>query len=84
MSASRHRAGARHRRPRRTVPLRRPESPPRPRKARPAHNQHPELRRHDVEPLDDILADPVQRAATAGADRAVDIDHRLDPWQMGR
>jgi len=45
----------------------------------PAHDQHPELRRHDIEPFGDILADPVQPAATAGADRAVDIDHRLDP-----
>jgi hypothetical protein len=27
---------------------------------RSAHHEHPELRRHDVEPLGDILADPMQ------------------------
>ena len=27
----------------------------------PAHDEHPELRRHDVEPLAHVLADPVQR-----------------------
>ncbi len=50
----------------------------------PAHDQHPELRRHDVEPLARILADPMQRVAAARAGMVVDIDHHLDARQMGR
>lgn len=47
-------------------------------------HQHPELRRHDIEPLGDILADPVQRSGTAGAGRIVDLYKALDPRQVGR
>jgi len=50
----------------------------------PAHDQHPELGRHDVEPLGDILADPVQRSGAAGADHARHVDYRFNPGQMGR
>jgi hypothetical protein len=39
---------------------------------------------HDVEPLGDILADPVQRSGAAGADHARHIDQRFNPRQMGR
>ena len=48
-----------------------------------AHDQHPELGRHDVETLGDVFADPVQGAGAAGTDRARHVDHRLDPRQMG-
>ena len=50
----------------------------------PAHDQHPELRRHDVEPLAHVLADPMQRVPAAGAGVVVDIDHHLDARQMRR
>jgi hypothetical protein len=50
----------------------------------PAYHQHAQLRRHDVEPLGDILADAVQEVAAAGTGRIIDVDDRLDPWQMGR
>ena len=50
----------------------------------PAHDQHPELRRHDVEALAHVLADPMQRAPAAGAGMIVDIDHHLDARQMCR
>ena len=43
-----------------------------------------ELRRHDVQPLALVLADPVQLTLAAGAGLAVDIDDDLDPWQMRR
>ena len=49
---------------------------------RPAGDDHPELRRDDVEPLGDVLADPVQRAATARAGRARGLDHHLVPRQV--
>ncbi len=51
---------------------------------RPAHHQHPELRRHDVEPLGDVLADPMQHPRAARAGLARDVDHSLDPRQVGR
>jgi len=51
---------------------------------RAAGDEHPELRRHDVQPLALVLPDPVQFALTAGAGPAVDIDDDLDPWQMRR
>jgi hypothetical protein len=51
---------------------------------RPAHDQHPELRRHDVQALRDVLADAMQRPRAARADHALDVDHRLDPRQMRR
>jgi hypothetical protein len=48
----------------------------------PAHHEHPELRRHEVEPLGDVFADAVQRARTARAESVLDIDHALEPRQM--
>jgi len=50
----------------------------------PAHHQHTELRGHDVEPLGDILTDPMQRTGAAEADLARDVDQRLNARQMGR
>ena len=50
----------------------------------PAHHQHPELRRDDVEPLGDVLADPVQRRRRSRAGLVLDVDDRLDPGQMRR
>ncbi len=50
----------------------------------PAHDQHAELRRHDVKPLAGILANPMQRLAAAGAGVVVDIDHHLHARQMCR
>ena len=47
-----------------------------------ARHQHAELRRHDIEPLGDIFADPVQPALAAGAGLVVDVDDRLDARQM--
>ena len=49
----------------------------------PAHHQHAELRRHDVEPLAHILADPVQVIPAARAGLVVEIDGHLDARQMG-
>ncbi len=43
-----------------------------------------ELRRHDVQPLALVLADPVQLALAAGAGLVIDVDDDLDPWQMRR
>ena len=48
------------------------------------HDQHAQLRRHDIEPLGDILADAVQGVAAAGTGRILDVDDRLHPRQMGR
>jgi hypothetical protein len=42
------------------------------------------LGRHDVEPLGDVLADPMQLTGAAGADLARDVDERFDARQMGR
>src|ERR1700704_344111 len=50
---------------------------------RAAGDQHPELRRHDVQPLALVLPDPMQLALAAVAG-PVDIDDDLDPWQMRR
>lgn len=50
---------------------------------RPAHHQDAELGGHHVEALGHVLADAVQLAGTARADVALDIDHGLDPRQMG-
>ena len=50
----------------------------------PPRDDHPELRRHHVEPLAPVLADPVQIAPAAGAGLVVDIDDDLDPRQMRR
>ena len=49
-----------------------------------ANDKHAELRRHDVEPLARILADPMQRLAAARASAVFDIDHHLDARQMRR
>jgi hypothetical protein len=51
---------------------------------RAAGDEHPELGRHNVQPLAFVLADTVQLALAAGAGPAVDIDDDLDPWQMRR
>ena len=50
----------------------------------PPGDEHPELRRHDVEPLALVLADPVQLALATGAGLVIDIDDDLDPRQMRR
>ena len=50
----------------------------------PPGDEHPELRRHDVQPLALVLADPVQLALAAGAGLVVDVDDDLDPRQMRR
>jgi hypothetical protein len=50
----------------------------------PTNDKHPELSRHDVEPLTCILADPMQRVAAARAGMVIDIDHHLDARQMRR
>ena len=50
--------------------------------ARPTRDQHPERGRHHIEPLGDILADPVERAAAAGAGLVLDIDDLLDPFEV--
>ena len=49
-----------------------------------AGDEHPELRRHDVEALGDVLADDMQGMAAARAGLVLDVDDRLDPRQMGR
>ena len=51
---------------------------------RAAGDEHPELRRHDVQPLTLVLADPVQLALAARAGLVVDVDDDLDPRQMRR
>jgi hypothetical protein len=50
----------------------------------PAHDEHAQLRRHDVEPLAHVLTDAMQRLAAARTGMVIDIDHRLDPRQMRR
>ena len=51
--------------------------------ARAADHQHPELHRHHVEALGDVLTDPVQGTRAARTGDAVDIDEALDPRQVG-
>jgi hypothetical protein len=51
---------------------------------RPAHHQHLELSRDDVQPLGDVLADPVQRAGAAGTGLVLDVDDLFDPGQVRR
>ncbi len=46
------------------------------------NHQHAELCRHDVEPFARILADPMQRLATARTGIVVDVDHHLDARQV--
>jgi hypothetical protein len=49
-----------------------------------AHHQHPELGRHNIQALRDVLADAMQRPCAARTDGARHIDHRLDPRQVCR
>jgi hypothetical protein len=49
-----------------------------------ANHQHPELRRHDVEPFAAVLSDAMQRVAAARAHVIIDIDHHLDARQVRR
>lgn len=51
---------------------------------RPDRDQHPELRRHDIQPFALVFADPVQRALAAAAGLVVDVDGGLNPQQMRR
>jgi hypothetical protein len=50
----------------------------------PPRDQHPELRRHDVQPLTLVLADPVQLALAARTGLVIDVDDDLNPRQMPR
>jgi hypothetical protein len=50
----------------------------------PPGNQHPELRRHHVQPLTPVLADPMQFAVATRAGLVVDVDDNLNPRQMPR
>lgn len=52
--------------------------------ARPTRHQHTESGRHDVEALGNILADLVERPATAGTSLVINVDDLLDPFEMGR
>lgn len=47
-------------------------------------HQHPELRRHHVQPLAGVLPDPMQLALAARADLVVDVDDDLNARQMRR
>jgi hypothetical protein len=47
-------------------------------------DEDPELRRHQVQPLAFVLADPVQLALAAGAGLVIDVDDDLDPRQVRR
>jgi hypothetical protein len=51
---------------------------------RAADDHNPDLGRHDVEALGHILADAVQGAGAARADRARDVYEGLNPRQVGR
>jgi hypothetical protein len=48
----------------------------------PAHHEHVQLRRDDVEPFAAILTDPVQRVTAARTSVILNVDHHLDAWQM--
>ncbi len=50
----------------------------------PTGDQHPELRRHDVQPFTLVLTDPVQLTLAARAGLVVDVDDDLNPRQMPR
>src|SRR5262245_19902085 len=47
-------------------------------------DEHPELRRHHVETLAGILANPMQRLPAARAIVIFDVDHHFDVRQMCR
>ena len=51
---------------------------------RPPHHQDPELGRHDVESLGDVLADAMQLAAAASAGPVLGVDDGLDARQVSR
>ena len=51
---------------------------------RPDRDQHPELRRHDIQPFAPVFADPVQRALAAEAGLIIEVDGGLNPRQMRR
>jgi hypothetical protein len=51
---------------------------------RPPDHQHAELERDHIQPLGDVLADPVELARAARAGPIGDIDHDFDPRQMRR
>jgi len=50
----------------------------------PPGDEDPELRRHQVQPLAPVLADPVQLALATETGLVIDIDDDLDPRQMSR
>jgi hypothetical protein len=47
-------------------------------------DEHPKLRRHHVQPLTPVLADPMQLALAARAGLIVDVHDDLNPRQMPR
>jgi hypothetical protein len=49
-----------------------------------ADDEHPELRRHDVETFAGVLADPMQGIATARANVVFDVNHHFDARQVSR
>jgi hypothetical protein len=49
-----------------------------------ARHDNAEGSRHDIEPLCDILADDMESAAAASADRILDINNLLDPFELHR
>ena len=51
---------------------------------RPAGDQNAELGGDHIQPLADVLADPVKLALAAGTGGVVEIDERLDPRQVRR
>ncbi|ANT54836.1 hypothetical protein A6B35_33275 (plasmid) [Mesorhizobium amorphae CCNWGS0123] len=51
---------------------------------RPAHDDHAQLRRHDIEPLADLFADPMKSVAAARTGMVLDVDDYLDARQMRR
>ena len=52
--------------------------------AGPDGHQHPELGRHDIEPLAAVLADPPHLLAATWAVAIGEVQHLLDPLQMRR
>lgn len=50
----------------------------------PAHDDHAQLRRHDVEPFADVFADPMKSVAAAWAGMVLDVEDHLDARQMRR
>ena len=51
---------------------------------RPADHEHAELQRNDIEPLGNVLADPMERARATGAASVFNIDHHVDTRQIFR